>query len=72
MCNIGVSVATSNRGGLATVMGTDSGTRGDILPFGGFAIVNIIDMAWFDGGGVSSKDTMPCEATTDTGAKSEV
>ena len=72
MCNIGVSVAASNRGGLATVMSTDSGTRGDILPFGGFAIVNIIDMAWFDGGGVSSKDTTPCEAATDASAKSKI
>lgn len=72
MSNIRVGVATSNRGGLATIMGADGGAGGNIFPFGGLIVVNIEDMAWLNGGGIFGEDATPCEATANTGTKSKI
>jgi len=50
--DIGVGCFAANRGGLATVVSADGVTRGDIFPFGGFIVVNIVGMARFNRGGI--------------------
>ena len=70
--NVGISVLAANRGGLAAVVDANSVTRGDIFPFGGFAVVNIRDMAGFNRGGIFGKFAVSGESAADASAKGKI